>query len=173
MESDDITFAAFVSGRYRSLLRFALAVSGDATAAEDLVQGALLRTGVRWSSVRRREEPEAYVRQAIVRAHINTWRRLSSREIAGPPPDRPADDRAFETVDQRERLWRALRLLPDRQRAVVVLRHLYDQSEEQTAALLQCSVGTVKSQCARGLARLRQALDAESVTGERRSERGK
>jgi RNA polymerase sigma-70 factor (sigma-E family) len=151
-------FAEFAAARYASLLRFALAVSGDRDQAEDLVQTALVRAALRWSSVRRRDDPEAYVRRAIVRQQINVWRRLRSRERSvAQVPDRPSPD-AAGGVDERVRLWQALMTLPVRQRATVVLRYLYDQSEQQTAEQLQCSVGSVKSQSARGLARLRTVL---------------
>ena len=116
---------------------------------------------MRWSSVRRRDDPEAYVRRAILRQQINTWRRLRSREQpVAQVPDLPTPD-AADAVDERGRLWAALMTLPVRQRAVVVLRYLYDQSEQQTAEQLQCSVGSVKSQSARGLARLRTVLSED------------
>jgi len=116
---------------------------------------------LRWSSVRRRDDPEAYVRRAILRQQINTWRRLRSREQpVAQVPDLPTPD-AADAVDERGRLWAALMTLPVRQRAVVVLRYLYDQSEQQTAEQLQCSVGSVKSQSARGLARLRTVLSED------------
>jgi RNA polymerase sigma-70 factor, ECF subfamily len=154
-------FAEFAAVRYASLLRFALAVCGDRDQAEDLVQTALVRTALRWTSVRRRDDPEAYVRRVIVRQQINAWRRLWSRERpVAQVADRPSPD-AAGGVDERDRLWAALMTLPVRQRAVVVLRYLYDQSERQTAEQLQCSVGSVKSQCARGLARLRSVLADE------------
>src|SRR5207248_6672061 len=120
----------------------ALAVSGDRGQAEELVHTALVRTAVRWSSVRRKDDPEAYVRTVIVREHINLWRRLSSRErVIGVHAEVARLDPSLAAVEDRDRLWTALTSLPARQRAIVVLRHLYDQSEQQTAEQMRCSVG--------------------------------
>lgn len=159
----EAAFAEFAVARYASLFRFALAVSGDRAQAEDLLQTALVRTAVRWGSVRRRDDPEAYVRRVIVREHINAWRRIRSREqMNAEPLEAGQPDAALAAVEERDRLWAALLALPVRQRAIVVLRHLYDQSEQQTAEQMRCSVGTVKSQCARGLQRLRVALNEDA-----------
>ncbi|MDX6255363.1 MAG: hypothetical protein QOJ11_1697 [Frankiales bacterium] len=162
----DADFSAFASARLGSLMRFALAVSGSPAVAEDLVQTALLKTALRWGSIRDKSQAEAYVRTSIVRLHINSWRRVLHRETAvSHLPDVGLVDAALGRAEDREQLWSALRALPPRQRAVVVLRFLYDQTEAQTADQLGCSVGTVKSQNAKALASLRGRLDAAPVPG--------
>src|SRR5207302_1853653 len=116
----------------------------------------------------RKDDPEAYVRTVIVREHINLWRRLSSRErVIGVHAEVARLDPSLAAVEDRDRLWTALTSLPARQRAIVVLRHLYDQSEQQTAEQMRCSVGTVKSQCSRGLQRLRAALSGDATGADR------
>lgn len=160
----DADFAAFASARMSSLTRFAVAVSGDVAAGEDLVQSALLRTALRWRSISDKSQAEAYVRTAIVRLHVNHWRRVLGRETTVARfPEYQKDDGGLKRAEDREQLWSALRALAPRQRAVVVLRFLYDQSEAQTAETLGCSVGTVKSQNAKALAALRLAVVAADL----------
>ncbi|MDX6208462.1 MAG: hypothetical protein QOE24_853 [Frankiales bacterium] len=162
----DPDFSAFATARLGSLMRYALAVTGSPAAAEDLVQTALLKTALRWGSIRDKSQAEAYVRTSIIRLHVNTWRRVLHRETAvSHLPDTGLDDAGLDRADDREQLWSALRALPPRQRAVVVLRFLYDQTEAQTADQLGCSIGTVKSQNAKALASLRGLLDAAPVPG--------
>ena len=147
------TYDSFVRARERSLLGFGLLLTADHHAAEDLVQGALTSLYVHWRRVRL-PEAEAYARRCMVNANISRWRRV--RETAALLPDTSAatDDR----VDQRDQLVRALAAIGPRQRTAVVLRHYADLSEAETASLMRCSVGTVKSQTARGVAALRTAL---------------
>jgi len=130
------------------------------------VQTALVKVARRWTSVVAGGAPLPYVRSAVVHAAISSRRRKWRGEVAnGAVPDAPAVD-ALATVDQRDRLRRALSTLPRRQRAAVVLRHYLDLDEASTAAELGCSVGTVKSQTAKGLARLRSSLEAERIRRE-------
>lgn len=149
----DPDFGAYVRERRPALIRFALALTANSSDAEDLVQTALTRTALRWKSVRNRDNPDAYVKQAIVRQHINHWRRWSSREFpTGTMPERPS---APVDVETREVVWNALAGLPPRQRAVIVLRYYEDLSEAQIAQTLGCSQGTVKSQAAKAMRHLR------------------
>ena len=107
---------------------------------------------------RQREDPERYVRQILVNASVDRWRRLKRRPeepMRFPGGDPPVADRAVEIAD-RDLLLRGLAALAARQRAVLVLRYFEDLTEAQIAEALGCSVGTVKSQAARALARLRQ-----------------
>lgn len=160
MLGDDEPFRAFVAARMGSLLSFAHLLTGDRAAAEDLVQTALARTAVAWWRVRNRDDPEGYVRRAILRTQQNTWRRgLRELPVAEPPEPGPYQrPDPGQEVDDRDLLWRALRLLPPRQRAVLVLRYYEDRSETEIAQLLGCRPGTVKSQAAKALARLRREL---------------
>jgi RNA polymerase sigma-70 factor (sigma-E family) len=151
---DVAEFEAFVVGRSPALLRFGHMISADRHSAEDLVQGALAAA----FRHRRRldaSNAEAYVRRCIVNAQATRWTRLLRREHPfAQLGDSPGDDPG-RRVD--ERLWavQALRALPPRQRAVVVLRYLYDLDVKSIARELGISEGTVKSQTAKALTTLR------------------
>jgi RNA polymerase sigma-70 factor (sigma-E family) len=153
----DPRLSDYVRGQWPALVRYAAALSGNPVEAEELVQTALVRVALRWPFVRDKDNPDAYVRRAVLNAHLNLWRRLRSRET--PMADVPEVAAADPTSDVVEglALRRALQTLPPRQRAVLVLRYLEDRSEAETAELLGCSVGTVKSQTSKGLAKLREA----------------
>ncbi len=154
---EDIT--AFVHGHQARLIRFGYLLTGDQAAAEDLVQSALLETIRRWDRITRRDSVEAYVRRAMINKQRSVWRRRASTEhLRADLPDTPTPDRTGQ-VDDLDLLQRALQQLPARQRAAVVLRFYEDLTEAQTAGVLDCSVGTVKSQTSRGIARLRTLLN--------------
>jgi RNA polymerase sigma-70 factor (sigma-E family) len=145
-------FDAFVTARGPALLRTAYLLTGDRQRAEDLVQTALGKTWPRWDSIDAGPR-EAYVRKVMLTTYIAWWRRRWNAEYPTEQlpdvPERPGDP------DQRRDLLTALATLPKGQRAVVVLRYFEDLTEVQTAELLGCTVGTVKSQHARALATLR------------------
>jgi RNA polymerase sigma-70 factor (sigma-E family) len=150
-------FAQFVAARQRALQRSAWLLTGDWALAEDLVQTALARSWPRWEGIRRRDDPEVYVRRAMV----NTWagwrrRRWRAEHPSGAVPDGPAAGDLAAEAAVRMTVHGALGTLTDRQRAVLVLRVFDDLSEAQVAQVLGCAVGTVKSTAARALARLRQ-----------------
>jgi RNA polymerase sigma-70 factor (sigma-E family) len=145
----------FLAARSTALLRTAYALTGDWHRAEDLLQTALVSCYGRWSRI---DEPEAYLRRSMLRAYLG-WRR---RRWVGELPSQHLDDGAYEPIDQaaielRGSVLAALALLPARQRAVVVLRYYLDCTEAETADLLGVTVGTVKSQAFKGLARLRES----------------
>ena len=145
------------------MVRYATMLCGDAVEAEELVQSALVRVTLRWPFVRDKDDPGAYVKRAIVHANINRWRRVRSREtVTDKLPERGVADRSASFADQ-DAVRRALAGLPPRQRAVLVLRYLDDMSEQETANVLGCAVGTVKSQTHKGLASLREIFAAESA----------
>jgi RNA polymerase sigma factor (sigma-70 family) len=101
------------------------------------------------------EFPEAYARRALLNASLNLRQRLRGRELTtSDVPELPHAD-AAEAHAERDAMWRALRRLPPRQRAVLVLRYYDDNTEQEIADLLECSVGTVKSQASKALAKLR------------------
>ena len=158
--ADDADFTAFVAGASRRLLRSAYLITGDVGAAEDLLQTALERAYRRWAYVRRQGTPEAYVRRVIVNAATDAWRRQRGwRSVALDDAHVPAiADAALEALPGHEALIAGLRELPVGQRAVLVLRYFDDLTEADTARTLGCSVGTVKSQHARAMARLRELL---------------
>ncbi|GAA3668244.1 SigE family RNA polymerase sigma factor [Nonomuraea antimicrobica] len=153
--ADRSEYDAFVAAAWQPLLRTAYLLTRDWAVAEDLVQTALMKAWLAWS--RLGNEREAYVRKIIVNVHVSWWRRRwrQVEVTTGSPPDRTqaADD--MGRADERELVWQALGRLPARQRAVVVLRFFEDMTEAQTAETLGCSVGTVKSQTSKALAKLR------------------
>ena len=154
---DERQFREFVAARSPALLRTAYLLTGDVHLAQDLLQTALLATARRWTHLRDRDQPEAYLRRAMYRHQINRWRARARRPetlMAAPPEHRAARDHAAETVLRRS-LVEALGSLPPRQRAVVVLRYYEDRSEAEVATLLDISLGTVRSQASRALAKLR------------------
>ena len=158
MDDDDGDFSAFVRGRQRLLLQVGWLLTGDWQHAEDLVQTALAKALPRWADLR---EPEAYVRRIMLTTFLaGRERRWNGETPTADPPDTHAAVDAFAGADDRSTLVAAVRTLPAGQRAVVVLRHVLDLSEADTAAALGCSVGTVKSQNARGLAALQRVLAA-------------
>ncbi|MEV4693155.1 SigE family RNA polymerase sigma factor [Micromonospora echinospora] len=162
---DDAGFRDFVEVRYTDLLRTAYLLTGDRDAAADLVHEALIKVMRNW---RRMDEPMAYVRRAMVNERTSRWRRLRLRELlTSSVPERPGPD-STEHVAVRDELLTALDRLPVRMRTVLVLRYWEDLPEAEVAAVMGCAVGTVKSQAARGLARLRVVLDGEraGLTGE-------
>jgi RNA polymerase sigma-70 factor (sigma-E family) len=151
------SFDDFVATRSTRLLRTAYLLTHDRALAEDLVQTSLAKAWFAWARID--GQPDAYVRRVMVNTYSSWWRRrwngeqatADLPERAAAAGHRPEDVR----VDDRTDLWRALARLPRRQRAVVVLRFYEDLSEIETAEILQCSVGTVKSQASRALAKLR------------------
>jgi RNA polymerase sigma-70 factor (sigma-E family) len=154
---DDDGFRAFVNGRWPSLVATAYLITADRGIAEDCVQEALAKMHRRWPGLRDGGAPAAYAHRSVVNAALSWRRRRRVAEVPFTPGfDRPAtapDDAGVDPV-----LLAALRSLPPRMRAAVVLRYLEDRSESDTAELLGCSVGTVKSATHRGVARLRAAL---------------
>jgi RNA polymerase sigma-70 factor (sigma-E family) len=171
----DEEFSAFVTGRRVALLRTAcLLTAGDQHLAEDLVQTALARMYVAWPKVRRSDSADAYARRVLVNAYIDEVRRPRWRreQTVSDPPDRPGQPDPGLTgggpdaVDG-DAIRAALAELPKRMRAAVVLRHWLDLSVEETASLLDCSEGTVKSQTAKGIARLRGLLGGGAAVSAR------
>jgi RNA polymerase sigma-70 factor (sigma-E family) len=121
---------------------------------DDLLQTALVKAWHAWGRVN--GNPEPYVRKILYHTYVSWWRRRWVREHpVAALPDEPGPDNAQAEVDERDEVWRALGRLPRRQRAVLVLRYFEDLTEVQVAELLEVSIGTVKSQAAKGLARLR------------------
>ena len=136
------------------LLRFAYLVCGDRQRAEDLVQEVLLAIYRRFGDTLPLDNPHGYARRAIVHANVSRSRRASSRELpVALVPDLAAAE--ADDVAERDELWRALRRLPQRQRAVLVMRFYLDASDEEIAHTLGCRRGTVRSVACRALAAMR------------------
>jgi len=156
-------FESYVASRRAQLRRTAYLLCGDWDRAEDIVQDTLTRLYVPWRRASRADSVDAYVRRSLVNAYLSEgrrpWRRERPTEFL---PETAYADPASST-DDRDDLRRALASLGASQRAVVVLRYWDDLSIEQTADALGCSTGNVKSQAARGLARLREVLGASDA----------
>jgi RNA polymerase sigma-70 factor (sigma-E family) len=156
-ERRDAEFSAYMQARQPSLMRTAYLLTGDRHTAEDLVQTALAKLYLSWDKVQSRDSVDGYVRRILVNENNSLWRRgWKRREHAtevvpevGAHEDRYDDGRGAA-------LWEVVQTLPRKARAVVVLRYYEELSEAETAETLGISVGTVKSQCSRALAALRE-----------------
>ncbi|MGR3939361.1 SigE family RNA polymerase sigma factor [Streptomyces sp. BRA346] len=153
------SFTSYVRARGPMLLRTARSLTPNACDAEDLLQTALTKTYIAWERIEDHKALDGYVRRALVNTRTSQWRKRKVDEFACeelPEPDPvPAPDPAEQQV-LRDMMWRAVLRLPDRQRAMVVLRYYEDLSEAQTAELLGVSIGTVKSAVSRALGKLRE-----------------
>jgi RNA polymerase sigma-70 factor (sigma-E family) len=161
-----VDFEAYVAERRPALLRWARAVAGDPHTAEDLLQAALVRVLPRWGSIREGAAADAYVRRTITRQYVSRQRRSSRREVVSawlpePPTSTP------DLIDPREaqEVWGLVLALPARQRAAVALRFYEQLSVAETAEVLGCSTGTVKSNTSRGLAALRRLAADTALAG--------
>ncbi|WP_328565186.1 SigE family RNA polymerase sigma factor [Streptomyces coelicoflavus] len=173
-QTRDEEFRRFVIGRWPGLMRTAFLLTGDRYAAEDLVQSTLERAYTAWRRVSAADDPDAYTRRVMINAHARKHRRRL-KEFLAPKDDsglvrEPADAAdPMARADDRGALLHALAQLPARQREAVVLRYWEDLTETQTAQAMGCSVGTVKSNTAKGIAKLRAvpALAGTALQGGR------
>lgn len=159
MSARDEEFTAYVAARQAHLRRVAYAVVGDWHHAEDVLQTALSKLYVAWPRLHRDGREDAYVRQIIVRSHLDEVRRPWRRREATGLEGWDVAGRAPLPTEERSALFDALQALPPMQRRVVVLRHWLGLSVEETADDLRISTGTVKSSSHRALHRLRAVLD--------------
>jgi len=178
-----VDFEVFVRARSSALARTAYLLTGDLHAAEDLLQETLARSAERWTKITRGGDPEPYVRRVLYTRAVDGFRRRRLVEVAtdhpelagsvsrgigphlakrGTVPATPGDTLGQGEIAGREDdvssrlvLREALMRLTPRQRAVLVVRFFEDRTEVETAALLGCSVSTVKSQTRHALARMR------------------
>lgn len=160
------SFSSFVRARGPVLLRAARSLTANPSDAEDLLQTALTKTYVAWERIEDHRALDGYVRRALLNTRTSQWRK---RKVDEFPCDELPEREAVPAPDPAERqslhdaMWRAVLKLPERQRAMVVLRYYEDLSEAQTAEVLGVSVGTVKSAVSRALGKLRE--DPELTTG--------
>jgi RNA polymerase sigma-70 factor (sigma-E family) len=168
---DEAEFREYVAGRWTWLVQAAVLLTGDPWHAEDLAQTTPVRVFASWPRVRAADDMDAYTMRILINQNKNRFRRRRvAEDLTDAPPETGggrsgaggagADGDQTARVDQRAGLLAALASLPKRQREVVVLRYWEDYSEAQTAQLLGCSVGTVKSQAAKALAKLRTHASA-------------
>jgi RNA polymerase sigma-70 factor (sigma-E family) len=153
------------------MLTLAMLLTGNNRAdAEDLLQTVLERAFRRWPRICRAGDPAPYVRQMLVNASVDRWRWMHRRpeqplgsDDGSPLSAGPSRSDQSAAIADQDLLWRALAQLPSGQRAVLVLRYYEDLTEAQTAAVLGCTIGSVKTQASRALAKLRGIVgDAES-----------
>jgi RNA polymerase sigma-70 factor (sigma-E family) len=159
----DADFTAYLEARQARLLRTAYLLTGDQHQAEDLLQTSLAKLYLAWDRVRDRESVDAYVRRIMVNENNSLWRRgWRRREVTTDtvPETAPFHDRYDEGTSGA--VWAVVQTLPRKARAVVVLRYYEQLSEAETAEVLGISVGTVKSQCSRALASLRERIGEEA-----------
>jgi RNA polymerase sigma-70 factor (sigma-E family) len=159
-----VELESFLAERGERLLRTAILLTGSREAGEDLLQTALERLIRNWRAIR--GNPEAYLRRTITHLATDRWRRNGRWLIrigmlrtpgAGEQPDETSH------VDQRDQLVRLLAQLPSRQRTAIVLRYWEELNEAETAEVMGCAVGTVKSATSRGLQRLRELSGIDSA----------
>jgi RNA polymerase sigma-70 factor (sigma-E family) len=149
--SADEEFSQFMHGRWAPIVRLAYGLTGDRQHAEDLAQTAFARAYASWPRVRKADDPDAYVRRIVVNANRSRFRKPRVGELLTdslPELAVAADDASQR--DDRALLVAALMRLSAGQRAAVVLRYWLDLTEAETAAVLGCSIGNVKSQAAAG-----------------------
>lgn len=156
----DQEFTAFVQDAGPYLYKTALFLSGDLHRAEELVQATFERSYRSWHRARA-GEPRAYARRILLNLRIDGWRRTRHEVVSDVVPTGSVTGPA-DGVAVRDEVMRALSMLPVAQRRVVVLRHLLDLTEEQTARELGIALGTVKSANARGIARLRDIFEEDA-----------
>jgi RNA polymerase sigma-70 factor (sigma-E family) len=163
VDGQAVTLTAFAAQHSVGLTRFAFVLTGDRQLAEDLVQDCLLALHRRFGETLPIDEPVAYARRVIVNGHVSRKRRRAGSEVVVEMvPDVGVD---AADLSEQDAVWRLLAALPQRQRAVLVLRYYVDLTDEEIAHALSCRVGTVRSLAARAFAALRQhpalAADAE------------
>ncbi|MFF4991565.1 SigE family RNA polymerase sigma factor [Streptosporangium saharense] len=160
-------FAEYVAQRHERLRRTAYLLTRDWATAEDLVQTALARAWLAWRRID--GDPDPYVYRIIANTHASWWRRRWRGEVPTEEMPDSGDGRDFtREIGDRDALWTAIGTLSRRQRAVVVLHYFEEMTLTQVAGVLGCSVGAVKSQLGRALARLRVDQGIRTMTGAER-----
>jgi RNA polymerase sigma-70 factor (sigma-E family) len=161
-----VTFEEYVRARGPALLRFARAITGNAHAAEDLVQEALGRAYPRWDRIVRQDQPDVYLRRAVINIHVSWWRRRTNREVPSdtatvvdqlPSTGRGADP--GDATTERDAAWQEVRRLPVRQRTVIILRYYEDLDDVVISQILGCSTTTVRTHARRALTALRNHME--------------
>ena len=158
----DEEVASLFRRHYVPMCRLAYVILGDAGVAEEVVMEALVKTFSGWRRIKDLDKSEAYLKRAVVNGCRSKIRRkVIETRAASVLRSRASDDLRSWDSDQREtrrELWDAIHLLPERQRAAVVLFYYEDLPEAEIADILQCSIGTVKSQLFKARAKLGRSL---------------
>lgn len=154
---EDQEYVEYVSASLDRLRRTAFLLCGDGHRADDIVQAALVAVYLRWKKIRTVGNVDGYVHRILVRRYIDETRKGWARVLlAWRDPDTAAP--AGPNVEDTHTVQAALAKLSRGQRAVLVLRYFCDMSVQETATVLGCSIGNVKSQTSRGLANMRGLL---------------
>lgn len=162
---DEDEFRRFTAARWAGLVRTAYLLTGDLGHAEDLAQTTLIKAYRSWQRVRKVDDVDAYVRKILINCNRNRFRAKRPMEYSvAAVPEHPVWTDAGRSIEERDVLFAALAALPPRQRAIVVLRYWEDLAEGEVAELLGCSVGNVKSQASRALAKLRNDAGLAGLT---------
>ena len=152
-------FSDFAHSRWPRLVRLGYGLTGDRGLAEDLAQTTLANAYASWSRVRKADDPDAYMRRILLNSYRAGFRkRRVAEQLSEAVPDLAVADPLGQHGD-RAAVLAAVAALPPKQREVVLLRYWLDLTEIQVAATLGCSLGNVKSQTARALAKLRVSAE--------------
>jgi len=154
---EEVAFSEFMAARWAVLFRAAYLITGDRHQAEELLQSALAKTYVSWHRIKSKQSADSYVRTTMFNTAASGWRKHRRERLTDSMPEIVSDG-GLAQADDRLALWAHIQALPPRMRATLVLRFYEDLTEAQTAAELGCSIGSVKSQTHRALARLREAV---------------
>jgi RNA polymerase sigma-70 factor (sigma-E family) len=152
-------FSDFAHSRWGRLVRLGYGLTGDRGLAEDLAQTALANAYASWSRVRKADDPDAYLNRILLNSHRSRFRKRRVTEDLGASLPEPTTEDPASAQSDRVTVIAAVAALPPKQREVVVCRFWLDLTEAQTAAALGCSVGNVKSQTSRALAKLRDSAE--------------
>ncbi len=162
-----MTYDEFVENRLGGLSRYALMLTGDTHAAQDLVQETMVRAHVKWHQVVAAHSPDQYVKRMLTNVFLD-WHRSSwlRRVLLRPEPaERAAPQDYAESSADRDLVWQALATLPKQQRAAVVLRYYEDRPDQEIADILGCSVGAARGYISKALATLRSRAATELSAG--------
>lgn len=163
-DAKDAEFSDWMAARQPALLRTAYLLAGDHHGAEDLVQNTLAKVYLNWHKVRDPKTINGYARRILVNEHNSLWRRAWKKRET-PSDEAPEWLATHDTYDvgHGTALWELVATLPRKQRAAVVLRYYEELTEAETAEVLGCSVGNVKSQTSRALSTLREKAPAHGL----------
>ena len=160
-EEHEREFEVLFDRHYRSLRGLAFVMLGDAARAEEIVMEAYLKAFSGWGRLRRMDHPHAYLRQIVVNLCRSKFRREKVELRVNALVHRREESQWEPERELRMDLWDAVRKLPERQRACVVLRDLEDMTEREIADALECSIGTVKSQLSKARTKLERELSMD------------
>jgi RNA polymerase sigma-70 factor (sigma-E family) len=162
---EERSFDAFVRDHATSLLRTGFLLTGDISAAEDLLQETLAHLYPSWDRVISAQAPVAYVRRSLTNGYLNARRRrvVQLVDYDASAASQPVPD-AADVVADRDETMRLLRLVNDRQRAALVMRYYHGLDDAEIAGVLDCREVSVRSLISRGLATMRSTRQAEVST---------